>query len=471
MSEVNGYNGPSLDEVVGYSKRTGMVFPSSEIYGGYGAIYDWGPLGVELANNVKEEWWKEIVRRRQDTVGLDSAIFMRPKIWEASGHVDSFSDPFVECLDCHTRVRADHLLAGVADDVDDKTDIEETNLLLAEHEDELCCPNCSANHFTEARNFNLLVASNLGNFTGDPSKEPVWLRGETCQGIYVNYKNVLNAMRLKLPFGIAQIGKSFRNEITTGQFIFRTREFEQMENQRFVDPARERDEYEQLRNERWEFYVRRLGFNALSLRWHEHEKLAFYAKAANDIEFKFPFGFAEVEGVHARGDYDLSQHMKFSGTDLRYRDPGSGERFVPHVIESSCGVGRIVLAALCDGYTIEKCDDSQRLVLKIHPNLSPVKVGVFPLVKNNPDMVERSNSIHGQISESFSAEFDKSGSIGKRYRRQDEIGTPFCATIDYDTLENGTITVRERDAMRQTRIDESQLEQYVRDQLRVPYIK
>lgn len=465
---------PTLEEIVGFSKRTGFVYPSSEIYGGFSAIYDYGPRGVELANNVKSEWWKEIVRRRQDTVGIDSSIFMHPRIWEASGHVGGFSDPLSECRECHTRVRVDHLLEGVGVEADDKMEINEINNLFDTHREEIKCPNpqCGACDFTEARQFNLLVSSNLGNFTEDPSKDPVWLRGETCQGIYVNYPNVLNSSRVKIPFGIAQIGKAFRNEITARQFIFRTREFEQMENQRFVQPDQEMEEYEKLRQERWDYYVQRLGFSAVNLSWHEHEKLAFYAKAAWDIEYRYPFGFAELEGVHARGDYDLTQHAEFSGANTSYRDPSTGEVYTPHVVESSCGVGRTVLAALCEAYTVEEIEGGrERNVLKLHPNLAPVKAAVFPLVKNKPDIVERARSIHAGLAEEFNVEWDDNGNTGKRYRRQDEIGTPMGITIDHQTLEDGTVTVRDRDTMEQVRVDESKLEEYVRSELRKPFVK
>lgn len=463
---------PTLDELVGFSKRTGFVYPSSEIYGGFAGIYDYGPRGVELINNVKEEWWKEIVRRRKDTVGLDAAIFMHPKVWEASGHVESFSDPLSECRQCNARVRVDHLLEAIGVEADDKMTIEEINNLFDDHKPEIECPNCQAHDFTEARQFNLLVSSNLGNFTNDSSKDPVWLRGETCQGIYVDYQNVTNSSRVKVPFGIAQIGKAFRNEITARQFIFRTREFEQMENQRFVHPDKEMEEYEKLREERMEYYTRRLGFTATNLQWHKHEKLAFYAKAAWDIDFRYPFGFSELEGVHARGDYDLTQHSNFSGQDLSYWDSGVNERYIPHVIESSCGVGRTALAALSDAYTKEKtADGKERLVLKLHPSLSPVKVAVFPLVKNRSDIVERANNIYGVLAEEFPSEWDDNGNTGKRYRRQDEIGTPFSVTVDHQTLEDSTVTVRNRDTMQQVRVNESQVEQYVRDGLREPYNK
>lgn len=462
---------PALDEIVAFSKRTGFIFPSSEIYGGFAAVYDYGPRGTELAANVKSEWWKEIVRRRQDTVGIDSSIFMHPRIWEASGHVGGFSDPLSECRECNTRVRVDHLLETIGVAADDKMGINEINALFDAHRSEISCPNpgCKACNFTAARQFNLLVSSNLGNFTGDPGKNPVWLRGETCQGIYVNYLNVLKSSRVRVPFGIAQIGKAFRNEITARQFVFRTREFEQMENQRFVHPDSEMAEYERLREERWSYYVRELGFNPSNLRWHEHNKLAFYAKAAWDIEYRYPFGFSELEGVHARGDYDLSQHAQFSGANLSYRDPASGETYVPHIIESSCGVGRTMLAALCEAYTIEETASGKRHVLRLHPNLAPVKAAIFPLVRNKPEIVRHAQSIHAELASEFNTELDDNANVGKRYRRQDEIGTPMTITVDYQTIEDGSVTVRDRDTMAQVRVHESKLEQYVRNQLRKPF--
>jgi glycyl-tRNA synthetase len=464
--------GPTLDEITGFCKANGFVFPSSEIYGGFTAIYDYGPRGVELENNVKAEWWKEIVRRREDTVGIDSSIFMNPQIWEASGHVAGFSDPLAECRNCNTRVRVDHLLEDIGIQADDKMTITEIREVFDENRPHLHCPDpkCGASDFTDVHQFNLLVASNLGNFTGAADSEPVWLRGETCQGIYVNYANVLSSTRVQIPFGIAQIGKAFRNEITARQFIFRTREFEQMENQRFVSPEAEMDEYERLRAERYKYYTERLGFEPSNLQWHEHEKLAFYALAAWDIEYRYPFGFSELEGVHARGDYDLTQHSQYSGSDLTYRNPRSGERYMPHVIESSCGVGRTVLAALCDAYKIEKLDNgNERQVLKLHPNLAPVKVAVFPLVRNKPEIVQRARNIHGDLAEDFATEFDDNGNTGKRYRRQDAIGTVMGVTVDYDTMDDGTVTVRDRDTMKQERVHESQLEQYVRVKLKQPY--
>jgi len=314
------------------------------------------------------------------------------------------------------------------------------------------CPICGKSDFTEIKKFNLLVKSNLGNFTGDWSKNPVYLRGETCQGIYVNYKNVLDTARVKIPFGIAQIGKAFRNEITARQFIFRTREFEQMEMQYFVSPGKEIEEYGKLKEVRWQYYLD-LGIKEENLKWHKHENLVFYAKEAYDIEYNFPFGFKELEGIHARGDYDLSQHSKFSGQELSYLDPATGEKYIPHIIESSVGVGRTMLAVLSDAYTEEKMDGEEgRVVLKISKKLAPVKVAIFPLLRNKPELVQKAKEVYDLLKPTFMCEFDDNGNIGKRYRRQDEIGTPICLTIDFDSLEKGDVTIRDRDTMKQERI-------------------
>ena len=441
-----------MQKIISLCKRRGFVFSSSEIYGGFSAIYDYGPYGAELANNIKKEWWKAMVQMREDIVGLDSAIFMHPKIWEASGHVSGFSDPLSECKKCHNRLRADHLLESADVFADEKMSEEEINKIFSANMEKIKCPICGKSDFTEIKKFNLLVKSNLGNFTGDWSKDPVYLRGETCQGIYVNYKNVLDTARVKIPFGIAQIGKAFRNEITARQFIFRTREFEQMEMQYFVSPGKEIEEYGKLKEVRWQYYLD-LGIKEENLKWHKHENLVFYAKEAYDIEYNFPFGFKELEGIHARGDYDLSQHSKFSGQELSYLDPATGEKYIPHIIESSVGVGRTMLAVLSDAYTEEKMDGEEgRVVLKISKKLAPVKVAIFPLLRNKPELVQKAKEVYDLLKPTFMCEFDDNGNIGKRYRRQDEIGTPICLTIDFDSLEKGDVTIRDRDTMKQERI-------------------
>ncbi len=465
----------SLEKIVSLCKRRGFVFQSSEIYDGFPAVYDFGPYGVELANNIKKHWWRSMTQLRDDVVGLDSGIFMSPKIWEASGHVKGFSDPLTECKKCHTRLRVDTLLEDIGIFADEKMTEEEINKIFDENKAKVKCPNCGENNFTEAKKFNLLVQSNLGNFTGDWTKEPTYLRGETCQGIYVNYKNVLDSARVKIPFGIAQIGKAFRNEITARQFIFRTREFEQMEMQYFVKPGEDMKYYEEWRAARWNFYLD-LGISEKNLKWHKHENLVFYAKEAYDIEYNFPFGFKELEGVHARGDYDLTQHSKFSGKDLNYLDPQTNEKYTPHVVETSVGVGRTFLAVLTEAYCEEEIFDEKgkskdpqdiRTVLKLPFNLAPIKIAVFPLLKNKPELVAKAREVYNQLKINWRCEFDDNGNIGKRYRRQDEIGTPYCVTIDFDTLENSEVTVRDRNTMEQSRIKISDLEKFMTEKIKL----
>jgi glycyl-tRNA synthetase len=448
---------PTLDTLVSLCKRRGFVYPSSEIYDGFAAVYDFGPYGVELAQNIRTAWHRAMTWQEPNIVALDSAIFMHPKVWEASGHVSGFSDPLAECRVCHSRVRVDHLLEEVGVQADEKMTEAQINELFAAHKAQVKCPKCGGKDFTEAKSFNLLVQSNLGNFTGDWTKEPTYLRGETCQGIYVNFKNILDSTRMKVPFGIAQIGKAFRNEITARQFIFRKREFEQMEMQYFVHPSAAADTYESWRTKRFNYYIS-LGIKPENLRWHQHENLVFYARAAWDIEYNFPFGFKELEGVHNRGDYDLTQHTKHSGVDLSYRDPHTSEVYMPHIIETSVGLDRTFLAVLTDAYTEEQvAEGDTRVVLKLPKTLAPVKLAVFPLVKNKPDIVAKALSVYQSLNKTYKVEFDDNGNVGKRYRRQDEIGTPYCATIDYQTLEDDTITIRDRDTMEQIRISIAEL--------------
>ena len=456
----------TLEKIVSLCKRRGFVFPSSEIYGGFASIYDYGPYGVELENNIKRAWWKTMVQEREDIVGLDAAIFMHPKVWEASGHIAGFADPLIECKNCHSRWRADHLLEDIGVFADEKMSEEEINEIFNQHKDKVKCPRCGERDFTPVRKFNLLVKSNLGNFAGDWTEAPVYLRGETCQGIYVDYKSILDSTRVKIPFGIAQIGKAFRNEITARQFIFRTREFEQMEMQYFTHPDEEMREYEKLKEYRWQYYVKQLGIREENLRWKKHKNLVFYAKEAYDIEYKYPFGFDELEGVHARGDYDLTQHAKFSGQNLSYRDPKTKEQYIPHIIESSVGVGRTFLALITDAYTEEDIDGETRIVLKFKKNVAPIKVAVFPLLKNKPELVDKAKEIFNSLKSEFMCEFDDNGNIGKRYRRQDEIGTPYCITVDFDTIEkDNTVTVRDRDTMKQERIRIEELREFLAEKL------
>ncbi len=446
-----------MEKIISLCKRRGFVFPSSEIYGGFSAIYDYGPYGVELENNIKKTWWQAMVQMRDDIVGLDASIFMQPKVWEASGHVGGFSDPLTECKDCHARSRVDHLLEEIDVFADEKMSEVEVNKIFVQHKSKLKCPKCGKNNFSDVKKFNLLVKSNLGNFTNEWDKEPVYLRGETCQGIYVNYKNVMDSARVKIPFGIAQIGKAFRNEITARQFIFRTREFEQMEMQYFTHPDKSLDEYAKLKEARLQYYID-LGIKEENLRFTKHENLVFYAKKAYDIEYNFPFGFKELEGIHARSDHDLTQHSKFSGQDLSYRDPKTNEKYIPWIIESSVGVGRSVLAFITDAYTEESLESGEkRIVLKFNKKIAPIKVAVFPLLKNKPELVEKAHGIYNKLKIKYMCEFDDNGNIGKRYRRQDEIGTPYCVTIDFETLDNGSVTLRDRDTMEQVRVSEEEL--------------
>jgi glycyl-tRNA synthetase len=450
-------NEVKMDDIVSLAKRRGFVYPGSEIYGGEAGLYDFGPYGVELLNNIKASWWRANVHRKEDYVGLDSAMFKNPKVWEASGHTQGFSDPLAECKKCNTRIRVDKELEKIGVTADEKMSEADLNKLFDENRDKIKCPTCGSKDFSAVRAFNLLVKSNLGDFT-DTGERPVYLPGEACQGIYLNFKNIVDTTRMKVPFGVAQIGKAFRNEISPRNFLFRTREFEQADTQYFIRPNENKEAYERIKQERWDWYLS-LGIKPEKLRWKQHENLVFYAKDAWDIEYDFPsYGFDEIEGVHDRTDYDLSQHMKFSGTDLHYRDPQSGEEYVPWVLETSMGMGRAFLAVLSDAYTVETLENSEtRTVLKLKPELAPVKAAVFPLLKNKPELVEKAREVYHMLSEHMTVEWDDNGNIGKRYRRQDEIGTPFCVTIDFDTLEDGTVTVRNRDTTEQERIAVSEL--------------
>ena len=440
------------EKIISFTKRRGFIYPSSEIYGGLAGVYDFGPYGALLANNIKNLWLKYMTQYNSEVIPLDSSIFHHPKTWQASGHVDGFSDPLVECKSCNTRLRADHLLEEIGVFADEKMPESELQALFDKNKEEIKCPKCGKSDFTPVRKFNLLVQSNLGNFTSSWQENPTYLRAETCQGIFINFKNIIDTMRVKVPFGVAQVGKAFRNEISPRQFIFRKREFEQMEMQYFVRPEDSQKYYEMWRQKRWQFYLD-LGFKEENLRWHEHENLVFYAKAAFDIEYNFPsLGFKELEGVHARSDYDLSQHQKFSQKDLRYTDPQTGEKYIPWVIETSVGLDRLFLAVLSEFYDEDELDGKQRAVLRLPFELAPVKVAVFPLLKNKPELVSKAKDVFSLLSKHFQAEFDDHGNIGKRYRRQDEIGTPYCVTVDFDTLLDDTVTLRHRDTGKQERV-------------------
>jgi glycyl-tRNA synthetase len=444
----------SLEDIVSLCKRRGFIFQGSEIYGGFAGLYDFGPYGVELLNNIKSSWWSANVHRKENYVGLDSAMFKHPKVWDASGHTTGFSDPLSECKNCNTRIRVDKELAAIGVVADEKMSEEEINKLFVENRDKIRCPKCSKKEFGPVRAFNLLVKSNLGDFTGEGS-EPVYLPGEACQGIYLNFKNVVDSTRMKIPFGISQINKAFRNEISPRNFLFRTREFEQADTQFFVRPNENKEAFEQIKQDRWNWYVS-LGIAEDNLRWNQHDNLVFYASDAWDIEYNYPsLGFDEVEGIHDRTDYDLSQHSKFSGVDLSYNDPITNEKYIPWVLETSMGLGRVFLAVVADAYTVETTEKGdERTVLKLHPDLAPVKYAVFPLLKNKPELVAKAREIYEELSKKYVCEFDDNGNIGKRYRRQDEIGTPYCVVVDFQTLEDGTVTVRDRDTTEQKRVSE-----------------
>lgn len=441
-----------IDDIVSLAKRRGFVYKGSEIYGGEAGLYDFGPYGVELLNNIKKSWWRTNVHRKENYVGVDSAMFKHPRVWEASGHTAGFSDPLAECKECHTRIRVDKELAAVGVTADEKMSEADLNKLFDESRGKIKCPSCGKKNFSNVKAFNLLVRSNLGDFTGQDDR-PVYLPGEACQGIYLNFKNVVDTTRMKIPFGIAQIGKAFRNEISPRNFLFRTREFEQADTQFFVPPHQNKDAYEAIKQDRWQWYLS-LGIREENLRWKQHDNLVFYASDAWDIEYNFPsLGYDEVEGVHDRTDYDLSQHMKFSGTDLEYRDPRTNETYIPWILETSMGMGRIFMAVMCDAYTVEELENGEtRTVLKLHHDLAPVRYAVFPLLKNKPELVAKAREVYEALSQQYVCEWDDNGNIGKRYRRQDEIGTPQCVVIDFQTLEDGTVTIRDRDTTKQQRV-------------------
>ncbi len=444
-----------MEAIVSLCKRRGFIYPGSEIYGGMAGMYDFGPLGVELLNNLKAAWWKEHVYDRDDYYGLDSAIFKDPRVWDASGHTSGFSDPLAECKKCNVRIRVDKELEKVGVQADEKMSEEEINRLFDENREHIKCYNCGSKEFGSVRAFNLLVETNMGDFTGDNSQS-VYLPGEACQGIYLNFKNVVATTPAKIPFGIAQIGKAFRNEISPRNFLFRTRELEQADTQFFVRPNENKEVYEETKQARFDWYVK-MGIKPENLRFKQHENLVFYASDAWDIEYNFPtYGFDELEGIHDRTDYDLTQHSKFSGNDLSYVDPVSGEKYIPWILETSVGMGRMFLAFMSDAYVEEQIKDDARIVLKLAAHLAPYRVAVSPLLKNKPELVEKAREVYSLLKKEFgNVVWDDNGNIGKRYRRQDEIGTPYCVVIDFDSLEGDTkdtVTVRNRDTTEQKRV-------------------
>ena len=438
-----------MEKVSNLAKRRGFVYPSSEIYGGIAGMWDFGPLGVELIRNIKNEYWKTMVQQREDVVGIDASIIMNPKVWEASGHVEGFTDPLVECSECKKRFRADHLQESK------KTKKQENNI----------CPECGG-ALGEEKVFNLLMETSLGSVEGQ--KDTAYLRGEITQGVHVNFKQVLSSTRVKIPFGVAQIGKAFRNEITPGEFIFRCREFEQMELQYFVEPKKALSQkvFEEWKKARMQWYLD-YGFQKKNLRFYEHpsESLVHYAQAAFDIEYKLDGEWKEMEGIHHRGDWDVKRHQEFSGEDMTYFDEESKEKYLPHIIETSAGVGRVTLFALADAYREEKTEKEDRVVLKLHPKLAPYKVAVFPLMANKPKLVEKAREIYEDLQKEYMVAWDARGNVGKRYRAQDEAGTPYCITVDFDSLEDGTVTVRDRDTMKQERVDISSIKAFLLERL------
>ncbi len=440
----------TMDKIVAFCKRRGFVYQSSEIYGGIRSSYDYGPLGVELKRNIKEEWWRRMVHMRDDVVGLDAAIIMHPKVWEASGHTATFNDMLVESRTSKRRYRADHLIeAATGMDVEGLSPEELTKIV---REDErVKDPMDGGRDFSEVRPFNLMFETYMGPVKGPENL--AYLRPETAQGIFVNFKNVMQTSRVKIPFGIAQQGKSFRNEITPGNFIFRTREFEQMEMEFFVEPGTDEEWHEFWITERWNWYTS-LGLDPENLRRFEHpkEKLSHYSKRTVDIEYNFPFrGWSELEGIANRTDYDLKQHAEHSGENLEYFDQASNERYYPYVIEPAAGPDRIMLAFLVDAYTEEEVGSEQRTVLKLHPRLAPTKAAVFPLSKKEP-VSTIARELYDELKGDYRLFYDDSGSIGRRYRRQDEAGTPFCVTVDFDTVDDKQVTIRDRDTLEQERV-------------------
>jgi len=438
-----------MSKIISLAKRRGFIFQSSEIYGGFGSCYDFGPLGVEMKNNIKKAWWDEMIKNHENIVGLDAAILMSPKVWQASGHLTAgFADELVECKSCHKRFRADEIKSQK-------------------------CPECSGPLMTP-RKFNLMIKSFVGPLEDEAAT--TYLRAETCQGIYVNFENILNSMRLKIPFGIAQIGKAFRNEITPGDFIFRTREFEQMELQWFCHPKDAKRYFDFWQKERLKWYLN-LGIKKENLRIKEvpEKEQPHYAKQALDLEYKFPFGWKEIEGIHNRGDWDLSNHSKYSGKDLRYFDEETKERYFPYIIETSGGADRSFLVFLCDAFQEVKGGRTKttkavkeiEILLKLHKDVAPIKVAVLPLVRNKPELVKKAKEVYQLLKPHFVCQYDELGSIGRRYRRQDEVGTTLCLTCDFETLKDETLTIRYRDTMKQERVKISDLINILKEKLNV----
>ncbi len=450
-----------MDTIVALCKRKGFIFPGSDIYGGFANTWDYGPYGAQLKKNVRDFWWKSFVQKKDDIVGLDSAILMNPKVWEASGHVSNFADPLMDCKSCKERIRGDKLIEdslGV-EEAAGKT-LEEVGKIIKENN--LKCPKCGKSNFTEARAFNLMFKTHQGVL--EETASMVFLRPETAQGIFVNFKNVVQTCRKKVPFGIAQIGKAFRNEITPGNFTYRTREFEQMEIEYFISPSDKGEIkkcFDKWKKECWDWYLE-MGIKERNMRFREHEadELSHYSTMTFDIEYKFPFGWGELMGLAYRGCFDLDQHQKFSGEKMEYTDPVTNEKYIPHVVEPSFGLDRSVLIALIDAYDEDEIDGEKRIVMRFSPEIAPIRAAIFPLMKK-PELVKVAKKIFDSLKEDFNVEYDEAGAIGKRYRRQDEIGTPHCITVDFDTLKDNQVTLRNRDTTEQKRVHIEKLQSLV----------
>ncbi|OGK46635.1 glycine--tRNA ligase [Candidatus Roizmanbacteria bacterium RIFCSPLOWO2_01_FULL_39_19] len=452
----------SLEKIVSLAKRRGFVYPSSDIYGGMANTWDFGHYGVLLKNNIRDLWWKTFVLDRDDMVGIEASIFLNPKVWKASGHTTSFTDALVDCRKCKFRTRADHLIEdNIPNNKVEGLTLEELTKIIIDNK--LKCPKCGLSDFTSARNFNLLFETQVGII--EETKSKVYLRGEIAQGIFINFKNVLNTMRVKVPFGIAQIGKAFRNEITMGQFIHRTLEFDLMEFEYFIQKSQWGKIFEKFQTEMWDF-AKMVGIDEKKLRWREHEEheRSHYSKKTADIEYEYSFGWKEMFGIAYRTDFDLSNHAKHTGRDLSYTDPKTGEKFIPHVIEPTFGLSRLIGIILFDAYFEEEINGQTRTVLKLAPSIAPVKAAIFPLQKDEK-LQKIARELYEKLKKQYVVEFDDSDNIGKMYRRQDEIGTPFCITADYQTLEDNAATVRERDTMKQERMPLEKIETFLHDKI------
>lgn len=442
------YNG-KMDNIVSLCKRRGFIYPSSEIYGGLANTWDLGHYGTLLKHNIRDSWWNAFVLQRDGMVGIDASIFLNPKTWEASGHIAGFTDALVDCRNCKYRMRADHIIEEQCSDVKvEGLPIEKLGEIIREKN--IRCKKCGSKDLTEVRKFNLLFPTRIGAV--EEGQSLVYLRGEIAQGIFLNFKNVIDTMRVRIPFGIAQQGKAFRNEITTGQFVHRTLEFDLMEFEYFIRPEQWEDQFEYWRQEMWK-WAQSLGIREEKLRWREHEEFerSHYSKKTMDMEYEYPSGWKEMFGIAYRGDFDLKNHALHSGKDLRYTDPVSGEKYIPHVIEPTFGLSRLVGILLFDAYREEEVNGKTRVYLKLHPSIAPVKAAVFPLQKDEK-LTELARGIYENIKKQYNAEFDHTGNIGQMYRRQDEIGTPYCITVDYESLNDNTVTIRDRDTMKQERV-------------------